>query len=68
MAYADDTEVPDAEAVSALDGVEVGWIAVLPVPDSLGSWLVFERIDHCVVAPDARIGDNIHDPIQLSGS
>ena len=32
IAYADETEVSDVEVVSALGGVEVGWITVLPAP------------------------------------
>ena len=36
-AYADETEVPGIEAVSALGGVEVRRIAVLPGPGNSGS-------------------------------
>jgi len=67
-AYADETEVPGVEAVSALRGVEVCWIAVLPDPGNLGSWLGFKRNSRGAAAPDARIGDNIHGPTQQSGS
>ena len=37
IAYAAETEVPSVEAVLALGGVEVCWIAVLPGPGNLGS-------------------------------
>ena len=42
IAYADETKVPGVDVVSALGGVEVGWVTVLPGPGNLGSWLVFE--------------------------
>jgi len=42
-AYADETEAPGVEAVSALGGVEVCWIAVLPGPGNSESWLGFGR-------------------------
>ena len=48
VACADETQVTGVEAVSALGGVEIGWIAVLPSPDNLGSWLIFERIGRCI--------------------
>ena len=67
-AYADETEVPGVEAVSALGGVEVCWIAVLPDPGNLGSWLGFERNSRGATTPDARIGDDIHGPMERSGS
>ena len=67
-ACADETEVPGIEAVSALGGIEVYWIAVLPDPSNLGSWLGFKRNSQGAVTPDARFGDNIHDPMELSGS
>ena len=41
--YAGKTEISDVEMAPALGGVEVGWIAVLPVPRNLGSYLVSER-------------------------
>ena len=68
IAYADETEVPGVEVVSALGGVEVGWIAVPPGPGDLGSRLIFDRIGSCVSIPDVRFGDNIHNPMQWSGS
>ena len=68
IVYAGETEVPDIEAVSALAGAEVGWIAVIPGPGNLRSWLVFERICRCVAIPDAPFGDNIHEPMQRPGS
>ena len=58
-AYADETETPDVEAVPGLGGAEVGWIAVLPVPGNLGSWLVFERNGCCVT--------NVYDSMQWTG-
>ena len=67
-AYADETEVPGVEAVAALGGVEVCWIAVLPDPGNLGSWLGFKRNSRGAATPDARIGDNIHGPMERSGS
>ena len=43
-AYTNETaEAPGVEAVPAPGGVEVCWIAVLPRPGNLGSWLGFER-------------------------
>jgi len=42
-AYADETEAPGVEAVSALGGVKVCWIAVLPGPGNSESWLGFGR-------------------------
>ena len=67
-AYAGKIEVPGVEVVSVLDGVEVGWIVVLPGPGNLQSRAIFERIDCCVSIPNARFGDNICDPVQRSGS
>ena len=66
--YAGKTEISDFEVAPALGGVEVGWIAVLPVPRNLGSYLVSERNGCCVAILDARFGDNIHDPMQRSES
>ena len=37
VACADETQVTGVEAVSALGGAEIGWIAVLPSPENLGS-------------------------------
>ena len=42
-AYASETDVLGVEAVSALGGIEVCWIAVLPDRGNLGGWLSFER-------------------------
>ena len=67
-AYVDKTEISDIEVAPVLGGVEVDWITVLPVPGNLGSQLVSERNGCCVAIPDARFGDNIHDPIQRSQS
>ena len=67
-AYADETGVPGVEAVSALGGVEVRWVAVLPDPGNLGSWLGFKRNSRDTAIPDARFGDNIHGPMERSGS
>jgi len=67
-AYADETGVPGVEAVSALCGVEVCWIAVLPDPGNLGSWLGFKRNSQGAATPDARFGNNIHGPMERSGS
>ena len=67
-AYADETEVPGVEAVSALSGAEVRWIAVLPDPGNLGSWLGFKRNSRGAATPDVRFGDNIHGPMERSGS
>ena len=58
-AYTGEAETPD---------VEVGWIAVLPVPGDLRSRLVFERNSRWVTIPDTWFGDHIHDPMQRSGS
>jgi len=44
VACADEIQVTGVEVVSALGGIEIGWIAVLPSPGNLGSWLIFERI------------------------
>ena len=52
--YANETEIPGVKVVSALGGVAVGWITVLPGPGNLGSWLDFERVGRCVAIPDAR--------------
>jgi len=41
--YADEAEVPGVEAVSALGGVEVCWIAVFLGPGNWESWLGFKR-------------------------
>ena len=49
-------------------GVEVGGVAVLPVPGNLGGWPSFERKGPRRRIPDARFGDNIHTPTQRSGS
>ena len=54
--------------MSILGAVGVGWVAVLPGPGNLESWLVFERIGRCVAIPDARFGGNIYEPMQRSGS
>lgn len=54
--------------VSTLGGVEADQTVVLSSPGSLESWLAFERIDRYVATPDARFGDNTHDPVQRSGS
>jgi len=68
-AYVDETEVPGVElAVSALGGIEVCWIAVLPDFGNLGSWLGFKRNSRGAATPDARFGDNIHGPMERSGS
>ena len=67
-AYADENEVPGVEAVSALGRVEVCWIAVLPGPGNLGSWLGFKRNGRSAATPDARFRDNFHAPTQRSGS
>ena len=56
LAYAGGTETLDIQVAPALSGVDVDWIAVLPVPGDLGSWLVFEQNDYCVVSPDACLG------------
>ena len=53
-AYTDETEAPGVGAVSALGRAEVCWIAVLPGPGNLRSWLGFERNSRDVAAPDAR--------------
>ena len=42
IVYADETEVLGVKVVSALGGVEVGWIPVLPSPGNVGGWLVGE--------------------------
>ena len=69
MAYVGETEVPGIGVVSALGGVEVDWITVfLPSLGDLGSWLGFERIGCYVAISDARFRENIHDPMQRSGS
>ena len=67
-AYADETEVPGIEAVSALGGVEVCWIAVLPDPGNLGSWLGFKRNSRGAATPDGWFGDNTHGPMERSRS
>ena len=66
--YADETGVPGVEAVSALGGVEVCWIAVLPDPGNSGSWLGFEQNSRGAATPDAQFGDDIHGPTEQSGS
>jgi len=59
--YADETEVLGVGVVSALGGVEVGWITVLPGPViwEVG-WFSSEQPSRCVATPDAWFGDNIH--------
>ena len=52
----------------ACGGVEVGGVATLPAPRSMGGWLGFERNGRGAVTPDARFGDNIHGPREQSGS
>ena len=56
---ADETEVPDVEVLSTYGRVQVNWIAVLPVPGNLESWLIFGRSGCRVTIPDARFETTI---------
>ena len=56
--HTDETEVPSVGVVSAIGGVGINWITVLPGLGDFGS----ERIGCCVGIPDARFGENIHPP------
>lgn len=66
ITHTGETETSSIGAALALGRVEVGWVAVLPVPGDLESWPVFERNDRRVAILDTRFGDNIHDPMQGS--
>ena len=60
--HTDEIEVPGVEAVSTLDGGQACWIAVLPDPGNLGSWLGFKQNSRCTVWrqsypwPDRTVG------------
>jgi hypothetical protein len=68
VAYVRETGASSIEAAPVGGGVEVGGIAVLPVPYSSEGWLAFERNGRGAAIPDMRFGDNIHVPTQRTGS
>ena len=56
------------EAMPTVRGLDVGGIAVLPDPYNSDGWLVSERNGASGAIPDARLGDNTHDPTQRTVS
>ena len=49
-------------------GLEIGGVAVLPDPRNSDSGLIFEQNDASGVIPNARFGNDVHDPTQRTGS
>jgi hypothetical protein len=59
IAYINEIGEPSIEAAPACGGVEVGGIAVLPVPRSSEGWMGFERNGQGATIPDMRFGDGV---------
>jgi hypothetical protein len=68
IAYINETGEPSIEAAPGCGGVEVGGIAILPVPRSSEGSLGLERNGQGAAIPDMRFGDHIHVPTQRTGS
>ena len=69
IVYLDETGESSVKAEPAHAEVEADEIVVLPGPIfNSEDWLSFERNSCSAAAADARFGDNIHDPMQWSGS
>jgi hypothetical protein len=68
IAYINETGESSIEAAPACGEVEVGGIAVLPVPCSSEGWLGFKRNGQGVVISGTWFGDNIYVPTQRTGS
>ena len=48
--------------------LEIGGVAVLPDPRNSDSGLIFEQNGASGAIPNARFGNDIHDPTQRTGS